>query len=114
MIIDTRFITKRWWLIGIAAVVLAVFAVSYLRPGKVFVDEVAEPVAVSVGVASRTCRSGWTNTSARDEHTQVLSCERDGWLVVLTPEGEFERALRLDTDGAEWITDPEEVPGWLR
>lgn len=56
------------------------------------------------------CPSGWKDTSSRDEHTVVMSCSKDGWLVILDPNGGFGYALQ---DGrSEFETDPRKVPGW--
>lgn len=58
------------------------------------------------------CPSGWTDTSTADEHTIVLSCERNGWLVVLNPDGSFSHGVQLNTEGAQFKFNPREVQGW--
>ena len=98
--------------IFIAVAILAIAISSIVQPVKVIVDEVAKPVAETIGVVNRTCPSGWKNTSSHDEHTQILSCEKDGWLVVLDGEGKFQHGIKLDTPGAEFTRNPAQVPGW--
>lgn len=105
-------LTRYSWLLIIVVIAASVIFVSYARPAKVVVDEVARPVAESVGIVSRTCPSGWNNTSARDEHLRVLSCEKAGWLVVLDAESKFQYGVKLDTLGAQFIYDKNMVPGW--
>ena len=107
-----RSLSKLNWTLIILAIVAIVAVVGWLRPVQVVVDKVAEPVAQQVGIASRTCPSGWSNTSARDEHLQVLSCQKAGWLVVLDAEGKFQYGVQLDTQGAEFQYNPSNVPGW--
>lgn len=96
------------WLVALVVALVALVVASYTKPAQIVVD----PVAESVGLVSRTCPLGWKNVSVNDEHALVKSCENNGWLVVLTEDGEFNYGVQLDTPGAFFITNPEGVPGW--
>ena len=75
-----------------------------------------EPALVAAGLIHTQCPGGWRDVSGRDLHVRVLSCERvvDGtrWLVVLTPAGEFDYGMALDTPGAAIVEVESGVPGW--
>jgi hypothetical protein len=62
--------------------------------------------------AEAHCPDGWEDTSTADEHTVVLSCERNNWLVVLNLDGTFSHGVQLNTEGAQFKFTPAEVPGW--
>lgn len=86
---------------------------SYVLPDPL--QQMSAPVGRSLGLSSGgPCPRGWIDRSLTAEHHRVLACEQGGWLVVLSPSGDFERALHLDTPGADWITDSSLVPGWPR
>lgn len=59
--------------------------------------------------AESPCPVGWQDASDTAQDTLVLACKRDGWLVILTPSGAFERAWKEGL--ADWTTDPE-IAGW--
>jgi hypothetical protein len=61
---------------------------------------------------SAPCPDGWEDKSSADEHTIVLSCERNNWLVVLNPDGSFSHGVPLNTAGAGFVFDPREVAEW--
>lgn len=108
---------KDWGWVLALAIALAALTFSWLasfNPVEEAADHVAEPALMAAGVLSGTCPGGWEDVSARNEHVRVRSCERAGWLVILTPEGDFDHGLQLDTPGAQIIEDSKEVPGWPR
>lgn len=59
--------------------------------------------------ASSHCHPGWADTSSRDEHTIVLSCTRDNWIVYLNSDHSFSHAW---PGSGPFIFDPAQVPGW--
>lgn len=70
-------------------------------------------MAVSPG--SAFCPSGWSESSAQDEHTVVFSCGGpDNWVVFLHEDGTFSHGFQKDTLGATIVTESSEVPGWPR
>lgn len=107
-----RSLSKAHWAYIVIAILIVVALVGWLRPVQEFSDHIAEPIAQSVGIGSRTCPGGWANTSARDEHLQRLSCQRDGWMVVLDAEGKFQYGFQLDTPGAKFLYDKTLIPDW--
>ena len=86
--------------------------------GLVAAGGIAGGAVVVSGVfdSSNPCPEGWSDTSVRDEHTLIYACERDGWLVVLNPDGTFSHGLQLDPPGADFVFRAEDgsipVPGW--
>lgn len=56
------------------------------------------------------CPSGWKDTSNRDEHSPVFSCSRQGWLVILHPDGSFNYAWK--DFSADFTYNQLEVSGW--
>lgn len=60
------------------------------------------------------CPDGWDDKSGTAEHTQVKSCEREGWLVILNQDESFNYGVQLDTPGAKFVFDRTKVPGWPR
>lgn len=96
--------------------IIPALAAYVINPAEEAVDHGLEPVAESIGLTSGPCPDNWKNASSTDEHARIRACERtvDGvkWLVILTPDGEFERGLPLDTPGADWLADKTKVPGW--
>ena len=107
-----RSMSKNHWALLIIGVLCVVAVIGWLRPVQVVVDKVAEPVAVSVGIGSRTCPSGWVNKSSSDEHVRVKACEKDGYLVVLDEADKFQHAIPLDKPGSQPILNPLLVPNW--
>ena len=83
--------------------------------GGAVVEHEAKPVQdvedfIANAPASRLCPAGWRDTSSRDEHTVVMSCSKDGWLVIVDQGGGFQYALQ---DGAPaFETDARRVIGW--
>ena len=51
-------------------------------------DRTTDLIAGSPAVES-ICPSGWQDTSTSDGHIVVLSCSKDGWLVILNPDLTF-------------------------
>ena len=93
------------WLVASAALV----------GGSIFGD-VAEPLDRTTDLiagspaAESPCPDGWADTSTRDEHAIVLSCQLDGWTVWLTPEGQFNYAW--DGKSKDFQYDAGKVPAW--
>ena len=79
--------------------------------------EEVEDVLVANAPAVRLCPPSWENTSTTgDEHTPVLSCQRDNggvkWLAILNANGSFNYGFPLDTPNATFIYESRLVPGW--
>jgi hypothetical protein len=75
-------------------------------------ESIIEPAAEEVVGHSPTspCPGGWRDTSTKDEHQRVLSCSKDGWLVILNEDGSFNYAW--DGVSPDFVRDPALVPGW--
>lgn len=99
------------WAAGVTFMAL-VFAWLAVNPVEEAADHVGEPVAASLGLTNKLCPSGWKETSSSDEHARILSCEKDGWLVVLKDDEAFSHAVQLDTPGSEIVFNEAAVPGW--
>ena len=81
--------------------------------------EKVEDVLVANAPAFNPCPPSWENTSTTgDEHTPVLSCQRDNggvkWLAILNADGSLNYAFPLGTPNAVFIYDSAQVPGWPR
>lgn len=87
---------------GVLLTVLAIFGV----------EEVAHDPPPETPAIHAPCPDGWEDKSSADEHTIVLSCERNNWLVVLNPDGSFSHGVPLNTAGAGFVFDPREVAEW--
>jgi hypothetical protein len=109
-----------WLALVVAIAALGLAALAAFNPTREVYEEGVRPVAQWAGVLGRTCPEGWTNTSETTIDARIISCERDGWLVVLDNEQQFdqngnplplERGVELDNPEAEWVP-ASEVPGW--
>lgn len=91
------------WAVAVVMLIAGLFGGEQAKP----IDNVVQP---AFAPASSPCPDGWRDTSTSDEHGYVLSCSRNGWLVVLDPDGTFNIAWQ---DGSPTFTaDPKAVPGW--
>lgn len=85
----------------------AFFAGEQAKP----LENVAEPAFEVAFAPASICPAGWKDTSSTaEEHLKVLSCSRDGWLVILTPEGKFDHGW--DGVSPTFEFDESKVPGW--
>jgi len=95
---------------------MAVVAVAGLIVGAGVAVGLVEPAVTDkppeTPAVHAPCPDGWEDTSTADEHTIVLSCARNNWLVVLNPDGSFGHGVQLNTEGAQFKFSPAEVPGW--
>lgn len=91
----------------IGAALMGIIALSTFFAGGGSTDDIADPIGLSP--AEKICPVGWKDTSVRDEHQIVLSCERDNWIVFLSPDGTFNYAW---PGTGPFITNPREVNGW--
>ena len=75
-------------------------------------ENVVEPAAEVAFSPSESCfgREGWKNTSTEADHAVVISCTRDGWIVILAPDKSFSHALNPAGNAFEF--DPAKVPNW--
>ena len=104
-----------------AGILGAFFFAAYLfNPVKEVEEHVVEPAARGIGLSPDLgCHDGWEGDQVADdaeEHVQS-SCTRNDWIVYLTSEGKFWRALpppgisvQVGPDG--FVIDPQAVPGW--
>jgi hypothetical protein len=97
---------KPWIIGGVVGAILG----GLTAVGLVETEVVAPPPETPAVEAP--CPSGWEDKSSADEHTIVLSCERNNWLVILNPDGSFSHGVPLNTAGAGFVFDPREVPEW--
>ena len=105
---------KGVWAFALGLVVAATvtWAIVGFNPAEEGADHIAEPVASSLGIVHERCPSGWDDVSATDVHMRSLACLRDGWLVVLTPDGLFSHAIQDNVPGSVIVEDPTQVPEW--
>ena len=93
------------WLVAGAMAIGSLFAGGEVEP----LERIDDLVAGSPAVVS-LCPEGWADTSTSDGHVVVLSCSKDGWLVILDQSGQFQYAW---LDGApEFEEDKGKVEGW--
>ena len=96
---------KCGWLVALAVGAAAFFGGDVAEP----LDRVDDLVAGSPA-EERLCPPGWEHTSSEADHAIVLSCSKDGWLVILDPSGAYQYAWQ---DGAkDFENDAGKVPGW--
>jgi hypothetical protein len=100
---DLKDIVTGGFLVGLAIAITAFLAGDAVNPN------VPENVGLTPA-EPRLCPPSWADTSSRDEHTIVLSCSKDGWLVILQPSGAFSYAL--PPDASRFVFDAKEVRGW--
>lgn len=61
--------------------------------------------------AFNPCPEGWLYTETL-EHGRLLSCSKDGWVVVLDAEYQFEYGINTLSPIAVETDNPAEVPEW--
>ena len=96
------------WIVAAAGIVLSIAAFFGGEQAKP-IENVVEPVAQSVSVSCYG-HEGWENTSIEADHALVISCTRDGWIVILAPDKSFSHALNPAGNAFEF--DPAKVPNW--
>lgn len=76
-----------------------------IKKGEVnIVSAPAEPEAKSL------CPDTWSYTAVRDEHTRVVSCTKESWIVILQEDGSPSHAYQKNTPGAQFVFPGQ--PGW--
>ena len=75
-------------------------------------ENVLEPAVEEAFSPTLSCygHAGWTDTSTEADHALVISCTRDGWIVILAPDKSFSHALNPAGNAFEF--DPAKVPNW--
>lgn len=74
------------------------------------IDSGGGNVTVHVPAEAVECPDGWANTSDQDEHTVVLSCSKDNWIVYLNADKSFSHAW--DQESPDFIFNEGDVPDW--
>lgn len=94
------------WLLALV-MALGAFLIAWqaMNPVEEVHDHVAQPAAVALGIISE---DPCTTIRVGDAITRF--CQRDGWIVWLNSDNEFSHAW--DGQSAEFVTDPNAVPGW--
>ena len=95
---------KGGWLVALAVGAAAFFGGDVAEP----LDRVDNLVAGSPAEES-ICPPGWANTSSEADHAIVLSCSKDGYLVILDQGGAFQYAWQ---DGAKDFEYDAGKAGW--